>query len=203
MIVRGWLKMIIKKIQIPQMLMIGSTGRNSGKTTLAMEFVQQWKDKFSVIGLKVVTIDERDGKCPRGGEGCGICSALKGNFELQEETNLNNNKDTSLLLASGAEKVYLLKTLKEHMYNAIEFFTEQINENSMIICESNSLRNIVEPGIFIMIDNKGNGLPKKSAIGVKHMADIMVDYDIRENLNSIVNKVIVTNTQTGINISLK
>ncbi|WP_034327766.1 hypothetical protein [Alkaliphilus transvaalensis] len=195
--------MIPKKIHIPQMLMIGSTGRNSGKTTLAMEIVKQWQDKISVIGLKVVTIEERDGKCPRGGAGCGICLALKGNFELQEETNPNNNKDTSLLLSSGAEKVYLLKTLKEHMNNAIKSFMELINEDAMIICESNSLRKTVDPGCFLMIDNNKKSPIKRSAAEVRDMADMIIDDDIKSNLNNIMKKIIVTNTETGLTISLK
>jgi len=185
------------------MLIIGSEGRNNGKTTLATALIQQWKSKFPVIGLKVTTIQKRDGKCPRGGEGCGICSNLKGNFELLEETNPDASKDTSLLLSAGAEKVYWLKTLKSYMYEGIKTFLKQVHEGALIVCESNSLRNVVEPGGFIMLKNIGDNLVKKSAAEVEHMADIIVDYDIRGDVDDIIKKVKITNTQSGLSISVK
>jgi len=193
----------VEKVRIPQMLIIGSEGRNNGKTTLATALIQQWKSKFPVIGLKVTTIQKRDGKCPRGGEGCGICSNLKGNFELLEETNPDASKDTSLLLSAGAEKVYWLKTLKSYMYEGIKTFLKQVHEGALIVCESNSLRNVVEPGGFIMLKNIGDNLVKKSAAEVEHMADIIVDYDIRGDVDDIIKKVKITNTQSGLSISVK
>lgn len=193
----------MEKVRIPQMLIIGSEGRNNGKTTLATALIQQWKSKFPVIGLKVTTIQKRDGKCPRGGEGCGICSNLKGNFELLEETNPDASKDTSLLLSAGAEKVYWLKTLKSYMYEGIKTFLKQVHEGALIVCESNSLRNVVEPGGFIMLKNIGDNLVKKSAAEVEHMADIIVDYDIRGDVDDIIKKVKITNTQSGLSISVK
>ena len=88
----------MKLLNIEQMVLIGSTGRNSGKTTLAVELIKKYKDKFPVIALKITTIHNKDRKCHRGGDGCGACTNMKGNFELLEESGKDKNKDTSLLL---------------------------------------------------------------------------------------------------------
>lgn len=180
---------------IPQMLLIGSSGRNSGKTTLAIALIQKWKCKFPIIALKVTTIQEKNGKCPRGGEGCGVCSNIKGNFEILEEINRDGNKDTSHLLASGAEKVYWLKTLKTHSYEGIMAFMTNFSGDSLIICESNSLRKVVRPGTFIMIDNPTNAIMKKSASEVIRKADMIIDYDFRNNISTLIEKLKIDKSQ--------
>ena len=190
-------------LYIPQMLLIGSTGRNGGKTTLAAEVVRQWKNKFSIIGLKVTTIQKKDGECPRGGEGCGVCSSLKGNFEVLEEIDQNANKDTSILLAAGAVKVYWLKALRTHIYEGIKDFMANVPENTLIICESNSLRNAVTPGGFIMLNNTGNAQVKISAGEVMNKADIIIDYDVKNNINTIIERIEVDKIQSYLVVKIK
>ncbi len=190
-----------EKLNIKQMLLIGSTCRNNGKTTLAVELIKSWKSSFTVIGLKVTTIEERDGKCPRGGEGCGVCASVKGNFEIVEELNTDANKDTSILLASGAEKVYWLKTLSSHIYEGMKELMQIIPSNALIVCESNSLRNVVKPGVFIMLDNRGDLPAKKSARKVAAMADITIKHDVKSNLDNIIKGIKITE-QSGLGISL-
>lgn len=183
--------MDIESLNIPQMILIGSSSRNSGKTTIAMELIKQLKNRSPIIGLKVTTIQQKNSKCPRGGEGCGTCSNMKGNFELLEETNANAKKDTSLLLSTGAEKVYWLKCLKTHIKPAIEEFMLQVPKDTLIICESNSLRTVVNPGIFIMVKNSQNNIIKNSASEVIHNADIIIENDFKNNINSITEKILM------------
>ncbi|AGK95339.1 hypothetical protein [Clostridium pasteurianum] len=178
-----------KLIYLPQMLLIGSSGRNSGKTTLAASLIRHWKDKFPITALKITTIEEKDGKCPRGGRGCGVCTNIKENFELIEEKTSDSNKDTSLLLAAGAERVYWLKVLKTHIKEGIEYFLTEIPENNLIICESNSLRNIVRPGVFIMLKNTQNSNIKKSASEVMDKADFIVEGDFRDNIDKVTEEI--------------
>ncbi|AKN33341.1 hypothetical protein Ccar_21950 [Clostridium carboxidivorans P7] len=190
--------MDIKLLNIPQMILIGSSSRNSGKTAIATELIKQLKNRSPIIGLKITTIQQKNSKCPRGGEGCGTCSNMKGNFELLEETNISANKDTSLLLSSGAEKVYWLKCLKTHIKPAIEEFMSQVPKNTLIICESNSLRTVVNPGIFIMMKNSQNNIIKKSASEVIHNADIIIENDFKNSINSITEKILKKILQNNI-----
>src|SRR4030042_3331361 len=98
-------------IKLRNMILIGSSGRKSGKTRLACALIKKNADKMEITGLKVTTIKERNGECPRGGRGCGVCSALKENYLLTEEHSTKGKKDTALLLKSGAKKVFWLQAV--------------------------------------------------------------------------------------------
>lgn len=142
-----------------------------------------------MIALKVTTIQDKNGKCIHGGEGCGVCSNLKGNFEITEELNAGNNKDTSLLLAAGAEKVYWLKTLKNNISEGFNTFISQIPENALIVCESNSLRKVVNPGVFIMIKNSKDSQMKKSASEVIDQADITIENSFNNDFEKVIKEI--------------
>ncbi|GFZ33573.1 hypothetical protein CSC2_40990 [Clostridium zeae] len=187
-------------MSIEHMILIGSTGRNSGKTTLAASLIRKWKGELSVIALKVTTIEHKNGKCPRGGEGCGICTNIEDNFELVEEINPNKNKDTSLLLSAGADRVYWLKCLNDHLEEGIECFMSKISKNTLIICESNSLRNVVLPGSFVMIKNICNDSIKKSAAEVMNKADFILENDFTNKIDDFINKIIIEKDSEGIRV---
>lgn len=76
-----------------------------------------------------------------------------------------------------------------------------IDNNEIIVCESNSLRNIIKPGIFFMLHNSDN--IKQSAQEVIDKADLILRYDIRNDINSIINKIKVEQTQNGFAISIQ
>ena len=126
-------------IEIPNMIQIGSTGRNSGKTTLAEALIKQYQEVYPIYGLKIITISGQRGVCQRGTKGCGICTSITAGYELVEEQETIGNKDTMKLLAA------------------------------LIICESNSLRNVVQPGLFLMMNNQNR--QKESAKKVIDKAD--------------------------------
>jgi hypothetical protein len=174
---------------VPNMILIGSTARNSGKTALAVSIINEYKSNRPVAALKVTTIAEKNRKCIRGGEGCGTCSRLKGNFEILEELNTASNKDTSLLLAAGAEKVYWLKALKSDVLEGFLKFISLLPENMLIVCESNSLRNVVKPGAFIMVKNVGNNQIKNSAMQVINQADIIYENDLKDDFGSVITEI--------------
>ena len=75
-----------KMIKLGGMLMIGSSGTNVGKTELACALLGKFGRNRNIIGIKVTTIRDKDGRCPRGGRGCGVCSSLEGEYCITEET---------------------------------------------------------------------------------------------------------------------
>jgi molybdopterin-guanine dinucleotide biosynthesis protein A len=161
------------------MIMIGATGRNTGKTEMACRLIKKFISSYTVIALKVTTIKETDGKCPRGGEGCGVCSSLEGSYLLTEEIKDNPGKDTGKMLAAGAHKVYWLRVKKECLSKGMETFLEMINNSSdkIIICESNSLRKVVEPGLFLVNQNVREPSIKQSCRDVLSFQDHMIQFD--------------------------
>ena len=159
------------------MLMIGSAGSNVGKTELACALLRKISKSSDIIGIKVTTIKDKDGQCPRGGEGCGVCSSLEGVYCITEETDSSSGKDTARLLTAGASRVFWLRVLKEHLPEGITALLDVIGPDAVSICESNSLRQGIEPGLFLMVRNRNLKAWKSSAQQVKKYADRIVVSD--------------------------
>ena len=113
--------------------MIGSAGSNIGKTKLASAIISKFSKSHDILGIKVTSITSRDGKCPRGGTGCGVCSSLKGNYCITEETSENSSKDTGRLLAAGAKKVFWLRVMKSHLKNGLQALLNMTGTNAVFL----------------------------------------------------------------------
>lgn len=181
--------MIIMK----NMLLIGSSGRNSGKTTLAKAIIQKWKKDYPVFALKIISIDVENEQCHRGEDGCGVCTGFQGRFELTEEHEQDSEKDTAQLLAAGARKSFLLKTLRIHLAEAITACSKYFPPEAVIVCESNSLRQVVTPGVFLFVQNSSLEGMKPSARAVYHLADTIVSLESVDAIKSIA----VTKNEEG------
>jgi len=186
------------------MLMIGSAGTNVGKTELACTLLRKFSKTSDIIGIKVTTINDKDGQCPRGGEGCGVCSSLEGVYCITEELNSTSDKDTARLLAAGASRVFWLRVLKEHLQEGTTALLDIIGLDAVSICESNSLRQVVEPALFLMARNRNLKVCKSSARQVKKYADRIVisdgsrfDFDL-DRIKLIDGKWIVQTQATAI-----
>jgi len=161
-------------VKLDGMLMIGSAGTNLGKTELACALIKKFSKAREIVGIKVTTIKAKDGRCPRGGQGCGVCSSLDGNFTITEETESNSKKDTARLLAAGASRVLWLRVLKTYLKEGLNALLDIIGPDAISICESNSLRQVVEPGLFLMVKGRNSKVWKGSAQKVRKYADRIV-----------------------------
>ena len=168
-----------KMFHVHNMIMIGATGRNTGKTEMACRLIKKIISNYTVIALKVTTVKEADGKCHGGDERCGKYSSLEANYSLTEEVSDNPKKDTGKMRAAGAHKVYWLEVKKEYLTEGIEAFLKRINNgpDKIIICESNSLRTVVEPGLFLINQNVGESSIKQSCQDVLSHHDYMIHFD--------------------------
>ncbi len=177
-------------LKLNNMLIIGAAGRNVGKTELACKLIDKYRQSNKVTGIKVTTVHKRDGKCPRGGEGCGVCSSLKEDYCITEETDLSLGKDTSRLLAAGANKVFWLRVMKSHLTEGVTALLNNIDAHDVLICESNSLRQVVQPGLFLLVKNKDSEQYKASATTVKDYADRIIHFDSNNYEHDIdINKI--------------
>lgn len=161
-------------IKVNRMVMIGATGQNCGKTILAEKMIKKWSHYIPIVALKVTTIHEGDRGCHRGIHGCDVCGKISGGFDLIQENNPSDSKDTSRLLNAGASQVFWLLAHMGSLSEGFTSFLEQSMEGALIICESNSLRKFVQPGAFIMMNNDKNQSVKRSAADVYDRADICV-----------------------------
>ncbi len=163
-------------LQAKRMILIGATGRNSGKTTLALQIINAFQNKVPIIAFKLITVRDHEDICPRGGHGCGICKGLKGCFDITEE-NGTGNKDTMVMKKAGAKQVYLIRALKEHVREALEEALKAVPQEALILCESNSARLFVEPACFIMIQSSTASSVKPTAQAVMAYADVVLPQD--------------------------
>ncbi|MHC4309417.1 MAG: molybdenum cofactor guanylyltransferase [Planctomycetota bacterium] len=174
-----------KMIKLDGMLMIGSAGANVGKTELACALIKKIGKTTDITGIKVTTIRAKDGQCPRGGQGCGVCTSVDGDFDIMEEIDSNSQKDTARLLAAGAKRVFWLRVMKKRLEEGLTCLLDIIGPDAVSICESNSLRQVVEPGLFLMVRGRDSKKWKSSARDVKKYADRIIvsgphgfDYDL-------------------------
>lgn len=167
----------MKMIKIPNMVLIGASGRDVGKTTLACALIRSLRQRFAVIAVKVTTVDSTDGPCPRGGRGCGTCASLRGPFEIIEESRDEGNKDTHLMRRAHATRVYWIKALRDHLAEALRSLMERVGQDCVVVCESTGLRLHVEPGLFLLTDRDSVSDPRPSARQVAHLADRVLSFD--------------------------
>jgi len=164
-------------IRVPGMLMVGAAGRNAGKTELACSLIERFAGQHEVVAVKVTTVRKADGTCPRGGRGCGVCSSLDGPYCITEETAPPPDKDTARLLAAGAARVYWVRVLRASLEDALAALAELIPPGAVCVCESNSMRLVAEPDLFLITKEKGSAQNKESAQDVMHLADRVVSSD--------------------------
>ncbi|MBN1852180.1 MAG: molybdenum cofactor guanylyltransferase [Pirellulales bacterium] len=168
-------------ISCPNILLIGSADRNLGKTEFVCELIRRHIATHPVIGVKITSIRERNGCCPRGGQGCGLCNALEGDYLITEEIltgkNEDEDKDTARMLRAGASQVFWLKVLHEHLESGVKALLARLPQDALIVCESNSARAVLEPGLFLVVRQAGSNAMKSSLKAVVEHADRLLDFD--------------------------
>jgi len=157
--------------------MIGAVDRNAGKTKFACSLITKFSSQCDIIGIKVTTIKKAGSSCPRGVSDCNVCSSLEGHFYITEETNKRAKKDTCRMLAAGAARVFWLRVLKKHLEEGIAALFDIIGNDAVSVCESNSLRRVVEPDLFVMVKGSSEQNCKASAKDAAKYADRIVLFD--------------------------
>ncbi len=157
--------------------MVGSTGRNTGKTEFACALIRSLKERYTVHAVKITTIYDGCTTCIRGDEGCGVCTSMKGELRLNEELRPGGKKDTSRMLEAGAERVWWLRVRERSLADAAKELTELVPEDGILVFESNSIRRVCEPDLFFMLGSPENAEVKESAKAVFGEVDRMVAFD--------------------------
>ena len=165
------------RLRLPGWIIIGATGRNSGKTEFACALIRALSQLHPVVGLKVTAIREGEAGCPRGGAGCGACSTPDGQFILGEEHGEPPGKDTTRMLESGAHRVFWLRCGQARLRGAVEVLVSRLDPGQLVVAESNSLAQVVEPDLFLMVRDGTSSSIKPTAAAVMSMANRVVVFD--------------------------
>ena len=81
------------------------------------------------------------------------------------------------MLKAGAKKVYLLLVDRNCLEKGINAILKIIPNNAFMVIESNTIRKVVEPGLFIVIKNLINDSVKQSCAEVIEFADKIVEFN--------------------------
>lgn len=165
-------------IHVPEMLLIGAASSDAGKTRLVCAVIERLGSNRPIVGIKVTTVESHHAYCPRRhGEGCGVCEALDKDFVITEELDADPRKDTGRMRAAGAERVFWLRARRGFLREGITATIEKVGPGQVMVCESTSLRSVVEPGVFLMVSRRNATSRKKSARAVWNHVDRFVEYD--------------------------
>ncbi len=167
------------EIQYPNLLLIAGTGRNTGKTTLACEIIKTTSLQQQLIGIKI---------SPHFHGGTDSLKPIGGtkNYNLYEETLKDiTGKDSSKMLAAGADKVFYIEVYDSSILEAFTTLLHHIPKNTPIVCESPALRKVITPGMFIIVDNISQQNKKLDVLSWKNKTDFFIETDKTELIEVI------------------
>lgn len=159
----------------PDFILIGATARNLGKTEFACALIRRQAARGPVTAIKVTTIRDQGGPCPRGGEGCGVCAAVEDAFVLTDERDAPGDKDTGRMVRAGAGRVLWLRAREERLEEALAALLAELPPGP-VVCESNAVRGLLEPGLFLVVRPPEAHTPKPSAAAMLPLADRVVTF---------------------------
>ena len=160
--------------RLPGWLIVGAAARNAGKTEFACALIKEFHRRHAVVGVKVTAITDGESKCPRGGEGCGVCAAFEGDFHIVEETGEARGKDTARMLESGASRVFWIRCRRQRIHAALKALAPRLGPGVLVVAESNSLARAIEPDLFLMVKDARCSSVKASAAEVMPLANRVV-----------------------------
>ncbi|HBS85774.1 MAG: hypothetical protein A2W91_13270 [Bacteroidetes bacterium GWF2_38_335] len=162
--------MISNQVEYKNILLVSGTGRNVGKTTFVRSVIRNFS-KHGIVAVKITP------HFHNGDPGEILLQNEK--FIIAREHRTETGKDSSKFLDEGAEKVYFIQVLDNHLPEAFFEFLKIEKENPLMVIESGGLRNVLIPGIFCLItDGKGN---KNNHF--TEMADMLVVNEKKQNID--------------------
>jgi molybdopterin-guanine dinucleotide biosynthesis protein A len=160
--------------RLPGWLVVGAVSRNAGKTAFACAVINAFHRVWPIVGVKVTAIPDGESSCPRGTAGCGVCTSLVGDFQIDEETGAHPGKDTARMLESGAGQVFWVRCRRSRIHAALQALAPRLGPGTLVVAESNSLARAIEPDLFLMVKDARHGAVKPTAAGVMSLAHRVV-----------------------------
>ncbi|MBS1197177.1 MAG: fdhD-2 [Proteobacteria bacterium] len=143
----------------PNFLMIGSAGRNVGKTEFACRVIAKWSAFMPVVAVKISI--ENDAPVP---------------YCLSEEAVTDSGKDTARMRQAGAAKVFWLKVRAEHLPEGLAALQSVLPVGAAVVCESTSARQWIQPGVFLVLRKAGDDAMKASCHQLIGLADRVIKF---------------------------
>ena len=152
----------------PNILTINGTGRNVGKTTLACGIIKKMAQNSRVTAIKITPhFHEVDYK--------NSLFEKSDIYAVYQEDRKDRNKDSSKMLAAGADRVWYVQTHDEYLSDLWDEISNLLNGESPVIIESGGIQNAIKPGYAILLtgddQNKAKEINQRKYIKIKSDKD--------------------------------
>jgi len=148
-----------------RLLIIGGTGREAGKSSLAALLISKYADR-GITAVKITPHTHPDLT------GLTVIAGSS-DFKVYEESNNKSEKDSSRMLRAGASKVFLVVSGEAGLAESFAALIPFLPEGLPVICESPALRRFIEPDLFIlMLHSAGNNPERKNIDDLIPLADL-------------------------------
>jgi hypothetical protein len=96
---------------------------------------------------------------------------------IVKETDPSTGKDSSRMLDAGARLVLYIQVWDNNLDRVLPLVMDYIDPGTAVVCESGWARNLVDPGVFMILNRKNETEIKENVSKLKPFADRWVEYD--------------------------
>lgn len=128
-------------------IVIGGHSRSVGKTSVVAGLIAALPE-FHWTALKITQYGH--GICSADGQACD-CATGDHSWAITEEKNRAGDSDTSRFLASGATRVWWVRTEQGRLAEAMPVVREKLAHSENVIVESNSILKFVRPDLYLTV----------------------------------------------------
>ena len=165
----------------PHVLLLSGTGRNCGKTTAACRLIRKVSDEEKVTAIKISPhFHEVDYPT--------ILAKRFGDYAIYKENRQDRPKDSSRMLAAGADTVYYVQARNECLQEVWSVISGWLDPGKPVIIEAGGLQRLIRPGILFLLRHGDPYKPPTERIDADNY--IIAHF---EELDSIIRKVIFNN----------
>jgi hypothetical protein len=129
------------------LVVVGGHSRNIGKTSVVAGIIRKLRNR-NWTAVKITQFGH--GVCSHAGEACGCEVEPEHPFALSEEYEPNKT-DSGRFLAAGAQRSFWLRTPMGELARARTTLKKILAQNENVILESNSVLELIEPDLFLMV----------------------------------------------------
>src|SRR5579862_3776466 len=129
------------------LVVVGGHSRNIGKSSVVAGLIRKLRD-WKWTAVKITQYGHA--ACSHGGESCG-CEAAPGEAYALSEEFEPSDTDSGRFLAAGAERSLWLRTPAGELPRAAAAVKKLMRQSENVIVESNSVLEVVQPDVFLMI----------------------------------------------------
>jgi len=155
------------------LVVVGGHSRNMGKTSLVEGLIGRFRER-QWTAVKITQYGHH--VCTNHDSMCG-CEAAPGEpFGLSEEYE-GGETDSARFLAAGASRSFWLRTPAGELSRAAGTIHKILSQSKNVIVESNSVMELVQPDVFLMLMDYGCTDFKPSSLRFLNRADALVIVD--------------------------